>query len=115
MPTPVEIRLHRKSRKLEVSFDDGKRFEFSFEFLRVFSPSAEVRGHGSGQEVLQTGKQDVDITALEPVGQYAIQPHFSDGHDTGLYSWDYLYSLGVRRQELWNDYLRRLAEAGASR
>lgn len=100
---------------MEVSFDDGQRFEFSFEFLRVFSPSAEVRGHGIGQEVLQLGKRDVEITRVEPVGNYAIKPVFSDGHDSGLYSWDYLYDLGQNHDDLWQTYLLRLAEAGGSR
>jgi len=115
MPTPTEINLHSKSRRLEISFDDGRTFELSYEFLRVYSPSAEVRGHGPGQETLQTGKQEVDILAVEPVGQYAIQPRFSDGHDTGIYSWDYLYSLGRDRDRLWREYLDRLAAAGGKR
>ena len=114
-PIPTEIKLRQKSRVMEIEFSDGKRFELTFEFLRVYSPSAEVRGHGPGQEVLQIGKQDVDIVALEPVGSYAVQPTFSDGHDTGIYSWDYLYELGMNQAELWNDYLRRMKEAGASR
>jgi DUF971 family protein len=114
-PTPTEIKLHQKSRVLEVSFSDGSRFELPYEFLRVYSPSAEVRGHGPGQEVLQTGKKDVDILRLEPVGSYAVQPHFSDGHGTGIYSWDYLYDLGTNRQSLWRTYLERLEAAGAGR
>jgi DUF971 family protein len=114
-PTPTEIKLHQKSRVLEVSFSDGSRFELPYEFLRVYSPSAEVRGHGPGQEVLQTGKKDVDILKLEPVGSYAVQPHFSDGHGTGIYSWDYLYDLGTNRQSLWRTYLERLEAAGAGR
>jgi len=114
-PTPTEIKLHQKSRVLEVSFSDGSRFELPYEFLRVYSPSAEVRGHGPGQEVLQTGKKDVDILGLEPVGSYAVQPHFSDGHGTGIYSWDYLYDLGMNRQSLWRTYLERLEAAGAHR
>ena len=114
-PTPTEIRLHQKSRVLEVSFSDGNRFELSYEFLRVYSPSAEVRGHGPGQEVLQVGKKDVDILSLEPVGSYAVQQHFSDGHGTGIYSWDYLYDLGTNRQSLWQTYLKRLEAAGARR
>jgi DUF971 family protein len=113
--TPTEIKLHQKSRQMEISFADGKRFELSYEFLRVYSPSAEVRGHGPGQEVLQVGKQNVDITAIEPVGSYAVQPRFSDGHDTGLYSWDYLYELGLDRDQLWQQYLQRMQAAGASR
>lgn len=114
-PVPTEIKLHKLSRLMEVSFDDGKRFEYSFEFLRVYSPSAEVRGHGPGQEVLQLGKRDVDIVRVEPVGNYAIRPVFSDGHDSGLYSWDYLYEIGENRDDLWQTYLLRLAEAGGSR
>lgn len=115
IPTPTEIKLHQKSRVMEVSFSDGKTFRLSYEFLRVFSPSAEVRGHGPGQETLQAGKKDVDIVRLEPVGVYAVKPVFSDGHDSGLYSWDYLYSLGVNADALWQDYLQRLEAAGASR
>jgi DUF971 family protein len=114
-PAPSEIKLHQKSRVLEISFSDGRRFELSYEFLRVYSPSAEVRGHGPGQETLQTGKKDVDILSLEPVGSYAVQPHFSDGHATGIYSWDYLYELGVNREAMWQSYLERLKEAGAQR
>ena len=112
---PTEIKLHQKSRLLEITYSDGARFELSFEFLRVHSPSAEVRGHGPGQEVLQPGKKDVDIVTLEPVGSYAVQPRFSDGHDTGLYSWDYLYELGTEHDSLWQKYLERLRAAGASR
>ncbi len=104
-PQPTEIKLHQKSRVLEISFADGKTFKLPCEFLRVYSPSAEVRGHGPGQEVLQTGKKDVDIKELEPVGRYAIQPRFSDGHDTGIYSWDLLYDYGVRQDEMWKQYL----------
>ena len=114
-PTPTEILLHQKSRVLEVAFSDGKRFKLPCEFLRVYSPSAEVRGHGLGQEVLQVGKRDIEITELEPVGAYAVRPKFSDGHDTGIYSWDYLYTLGVNQDEMWRRYLQRIAEAGASR
>jgi DUF971 family protein len=114
-PTPTEIKLHQKSRVLEISFSDGSRFELPYEFLRVFSPSAEVRGHGPGQEVLQTGKKDVAILSLEPVGSYAVQPHFSDGHATGIYSWDYLYEIAVNRESMWRTYLERLAQAGAHR
>lgn len=114
-PIPTEIKLHQKSRVMEIAFSDGKAFRLPFEFLRVYSPSAEVRGHGPGQEVLQTGKMDVEITSVEPMGNYAIKPAFSDGHDTGIYSWDYLYELGVRQEELWADYLGRLDDAGASR
>ena len=114
-PTPTEILLHQKSRVLEIAFSDGKRFRLPCEFLRVYSPSAEVRGHGPGQEVLQVGKRDVEITELEPVGLYAVRPKFSDGHDTGIYSWDYLYTLGINQDEMWRRYLQRIAEAGASR
>ena len=112
---PTEIKLHQKSRMLEISFADGKTFQLPCEFLRVYSPSAEVRGHGPGQEVLQAGKRDVGITALEPSGSYAVTPAFSDGHSTGIYSWDYLYWLGQNRDTLWQQYLERLAAAGASR
>jgi len=114
-PTPTEIVLHQKSRVLEIAFSDGKRFRLACEFLRVYSPSAEVRGHGPGQEVLQVGKKDVEITELEPVGAYAVRPKFSDGHDTGIYSWDYFYTLGVNQDEMWRRYLERIDEAGASR
>jgi DUF971 family protein len=114
-PPPTEIKLHQKSRKMELVFSDGSRFELSYELLRVYSPSAEVRGHGPGQEVLQVGKRDVDITSLEPSGSYAVQPTFSDGHSTGIYSWDYLYWLGKNRETLWREYLERLGQAGASR
>jgi DUF971 family protein len=114
-PRPIDIRLHQVSRKLEIVFDDGSNFQLPCEFLRVYSPSAEVRGHGAGQEVLQVGKEDVNIVGIEPVGQYALKLTFSDGHDTGLYSWDYLYDLGVRLDELWHSYLDRLAAAGHTR
>jgi len=114
-PTPTEILLHQKSRVLEIAFSDGKRFRLSCEFLRVYSPSAEVRGHGPGQEVLQVGKKDVAINDLDPVGAYAVRPVFSDGHDTGIYSWDYLYTLGINQDEMWRRYLERIAEAGAAR
>ena len=114
-PAPTEIKLHQKSRKMELVFSDGSRFELSYELLRVYSPSAEVRGHGPGQEVLQVGKRDVDIPSLEPSGSYAVQPTFSDGHSTGIYSWDYLYWLGKNRETLWREYLERLERAGASR
>lgn len=114
-PRPSEIKLHQKSRVLEISFADGKIFKLPCEFLRVYSPSAEVRGHGSGQEVLQPGKKDVEITHIEPVGNYAIQLTFSDGHATGIYSWDLLYDYGLRQEELWQAYLKRLEQAGASR
>jgi DUF971 family protein len=114
-PRPTDIRLHQASRKLEIVFDDGAHFHLSCEFLRVYSPSAEVRGHGAGQEVLQVGKEDVNIVGIEPVGQYAVKLSFSDGHDTGLYSWDYLYDLGARQAELWQNYLDRLTAAGIQR
>jgi DUF971 family protein len=113
--TPVAITLHQKSRVLELEYEDGQRFRLPFEFLRVYSPSAEVKGHGPGQEVLQTGKRDVEIQSLEPVGAYAVQPVFSDGHNTGLYSWEYLYELGAGQEKLWQAYLKRLDQAGASR
>ena len=112
---PTEIKLHQKSRILEVSFEGGERFELSYEFLRVFTPSAEARGHGPGQEVLQVGKRDVAIDRVEAVGNYAIRPVFSDGHDSGLYSWDLLYNLGLNRDQLWQTYLDRLEKAHASR
>lgn len=115
MPVPTEVILHKQSRQLEIAFDDGARFHLPLEFLRVSTPSAEARGHGPGQEVLQIGKRDVSVTQLEAVGHYAIQPRFSDGHDTGIYSWDYLYHLGQHQDELWRDYLARLEAAGASR
>jgi len=114
-PRPTDIRLHQKSRQLEITFDNDAHFSLPCEFLRVYSPSAEVRGHGPGQDVLQTGKQEVNIVGIEPVGQYAIKLTFSDGHDTGLYSWDYLYDLGQRHSELWADYLTRLMAAGIKR
>jgi DUF971 family protein len=112
---PTTITLHQKSRVLEIAFADGKSFRLPYELLRVYSPSAEVKGHGPGQEVLQTGKRSVEIRSLEPVGSYAVQPIFSDGHTTGIYSWDYLYELGENQEKLWRDYLAQLAKAGASR
>ena len=114
-PHPTRIVVHRQSRVLEIEFDDGSHYRLPFEYLRVYSPSAEVRGHGPGQEVLQTGKREVDVLALEPIGNYAVQPRFSDGHATGLYSWDYLHWLGANQERLWADYLKRLEAAGASR
>jgi len=114
-PIPTEIKLHQQSKFMEVAFNDGSRFNLPFEFLRVFSPSAEVRGHGPGQEVLQVGKKNIDIKNIEPVGQYAVVLVFSDGHDSGIYSWDYLYDLGAKQDFYWNSYLRRMEEAGASR
>jgi DUF971 family protein len=112
---PTEIKLHQKSRVMEISFADGQAFRLPYEFLRVYSPSAEVRGHGPGQEVLQTGKRGIEIRSLEPVGSYAVQPVFSDGHSTGIYSWDYLYELGENQERFWREYLARLEAAGASR
>jgi DUF971 family protein len=114
-PQPVEIKLHQKSAILEVSFADGRAFRLPAEFLRVYSPSAEVRGHGPGQEVLQTGKRDVAIQAVEPVGNYAVQLRFSDGHDTGIYSWELLYDYGLRQESMWRNYLERMEQAGATR
>jgi DUF971 family protein len=114
-PVPTEVKLHQTSKVLELTFSDGHAFRLPYEFLRVYSPSAEVRGHGPGQETLQVGKKDVAITDVEPVGHYAIRPTFSDGHDTGIYSWEYLHDLGLRQSELWQRYLDRMAEAGASR
>jgi len=114
-PQPTAITVHGRSRVLEVGFANGETFRIPFELMRVYSPSAEVQGHGPGQEVLQTGKRAVELTALEPVGNYAVQPHFSDGHDSGIFSWDYLYFLGSQQAELWQKYEERLAKAGASR
>ena len=113
--TPVEIAVRKQSRVLDIAFDDGAVFSLPFELLRVYSPSAEVRGHGRGQEVLQTGKRDVLLTALDPVGNYAVQPHFSDGHNSGIYAWSYLYWLGAHQQALWEEYLQRLEAAGHTR
>ena len=112
---PTGITLHQKSRVLEIAFSDGRSFRLPFEYLRVYSPSAEVRGHGPGQEVLQVGKRAVEIRSLEPVGSYAVQPQFSDGHNTGIYAWDYLYELGENQEKLWAQYLDKLSAAGASR
>ncbi|GAB6042870.1 gamma-butyrobetaine hydroxylase family protein [Endothiovibrio diazotrophicus] len=114
-PKPTEIKLHKQSRTLEIAFDTGERFNMPAEYLRVYSPSAEVRGHGPGQEVQQLGKQDVEITHVEPVGQYAILLRFDDGHDTGIYSWDELHRLGANYEALWNSYLERLEAAGHKR
>jgi DUF971 family protein len=114
-PTPTDIVLHAKSRVLELQFSDGAHFKLPCELLRVYSPSAEVRGHGPGQEVLQTGKRNVNITAIEPVGNYALKLVFTDGHDTGLYSWDLLHDLGTHAEQLMANYLERLAQVGASR
>jgi len=114
-PLPTEIKLHQVSRLLEITFDDGKTFQLTCEFLRVHSPSAEVRGHGPGQETLQSGKKNVEIKTVEPVGNYAVQLAFSDGHNTGIYSWDILYDYGARQSELWQQYLERVEKAGVSR
>jgi DUF971 family protein len=114
-PTPLDITVHSQSKVLEVSFSDGAKFRIPFELMRVYSPSAEVQGHGPGQEVLQTGKRDVALAGLEPIGNYAVQPTFSDGHDTGLYSWEYLYFLGSEQAKLWADYEARLKAAGVDR
>ena len=114
-PTPVALTVHQQSRALEIAFDDGRSFRIPFELMRVFSPSAEVQGHGPGQETLQTGKRDVVVVAIEPVGHYAVKPTFSDGHDTGLFTWDYLYRLGAQQDELLAQYLERLAAAGLDR
>ncbi len=114
-PFPTDLKLHQHSRKLEVSFDDGSVFELPCEYLRVYSPSAEVRGHGPDQAVLQVGKENVNITAIEPVGNYAVKLVFDDGHDSGLYSWSYLHELGSRRAEYWARYLEALAAAGHER
>ena len=114
-PKPVEINLHQQSRILDVSFDDGSSFSLPVEYLRVFSPSAEVRGHGPGQEVLQVGKREVNISAIEPVGMYAVKFVFTDGHDTGIYSWEYLHDLGTKHDTNWKGYLARLAQAGKGR
>jgi DUF971 family protein len=112
---PTEIKLHQKSRILEVTFDDGSLFKLPCEYLRVYSPSAEVRGHGPGQEVLQLGKEKVNITNIEPVGTYAVVLHFDDGHNTGIYSWDYLHDLGVNQESNWKRYVERLEAAGHKR
>ncbi len=113
--TPTEIHLHQKSRMLEIAFDDGKRFKLSCEYLRVHSPSAEVAGHGPGEGVLQVGKEDVGINAIEQVGNYAVQLVFDDNHDTGIFSWEYLYELGIDQEQKWQRYLERLKEAGYQR
>lgn len=114
-PAPQNITVHSQSRVLEIDFSDGTSFRIPFELMRVYSPSAEVAGHGPGQEVLQTGKREVTLSGLEPVGNYAVQPSFSDGHDTGIYSWDYLYFLGSQQDKLWLDYNARLTAAGVDR
>lgn len=114
-PMPQALTVHSQSRVLEVSFADGANFRIPFELMRVYSPSAEVQGHGPGQETLQTGKRDVLLEALDPIGNYAVQPRFSDGHDTGIYSWDYLYFLGAQQERLWQDYTDRLKAATLDR
>jgi DUF971 family protein len=114
-PIPSEIKLHQKSRLLELGYENGERYTLDFEYLRVFTPSAEARGHGPGQETLQTGKRNVDIERIEPVGTYAVRLVFSDGHDSGLYSWDLLYNLGKHHDELWQEYLNQIEAQGLSR
>ena len=114
-PQPQDITVHGQSRLLEVSFANGEAFRIPFELMRIYSPSAEVQGHGPGQEVLQTGKRLVTLTDLEPVGNYAVKPIFSDGHDSGIFSWDYLYFLGTQQDDLWDAYAKRLQEAGVQR
>ncbi len=114
-PNPTEITVHQQSRVLEIAFSDGARFRIPFELMRVYSPSAEVMGHGPGQETLQHGKREVLVTAIEAVGHYAVRPEFSDGHSSGLFSWDYLYRLGSQQERLWADYEARLVAAGVSR
>ena len=114
-PAPTALTLHQASRVMEIGFDTGETFRLPFELLRVYSPSAEVQGHGPGQEVLQTGKREVGVTGLQQVGHYAVQPTFSDGHETGIFSWDYLYKLGSQQDTLWQRFLQRLEEAGMQR
>lgn len=114
-PMPTALTVHQASRVLEIAFDDGASFRIPFELMRVYSPSAEVQGHGPGQEVLQTGKREVGIDEIQSVGHYAVQPRFTDGHESGIFSWDYLYHLGRDQAELWARYEQRLAEAGMSR
>ena len=112
MPIPTELTVHQKSRLLDIAFDDGSAFSIPFELMRVYSPSAEVKGHGPGQETLQVGKREVGIKGVEPVGNYAVKPLFSDGHESGIFTWDYLYKLGSEQNALWQDYLGRLHAAG---
>ncbi|MDB5930321.1 MAG: hypothetical protein JWR60_2028 [Polaromonas sp.] len=114
-PTPTALTVHSQSRILEIAFSDGAAFRIPFELMRIYSPSAEVQGHGPGQEILQTGKREVDVVAMEPIGNYAVKPIFSDGHESGLYTWDYLYHLGADQSQLWDDYQRQLQAAGAER
>ena len=112
MANPLDLTVRQKSRVLEIAFDDGSAFSIPFELMRVYSPSAEVKGHGPGQEVLQVGKRDVNITGMEPVGNYAVKPLFNDGHESGIFTWDYLYKLGSEQQTMWQNYLDRLHAAG---
>ena len=114
-PTPTALTVHSQSRVLEITFSDGAEFKIPFELMRVYSPSAEVQGHGPGQEILQTGKREINIVELEPIGNYAVKPVFSDGHESGIFSWDYLYHLGFDQSRLWDDYNRRLEAAGEQR
>lgn len=114
-PTPTALTAHSQSRVLEVAFSDGAHFKIPFELMRIYSPSAEVQGHGPGQEILQTGKREVGLQALEPIGNYAVKPVFTDGHESGIFSWDYLYFLGSDQQRLWDDYNQRLTAAGVDR
>ncbi|MGH8853370.1 MAG: gamma-butyrobetaine hydroxylase-like domain-containing protein [Telluria sp.] len=112
MPNPTDLTVRQKSRVLEIAFDDGSAFSIPFELMRVYSPSAEVKGHGPGQEVLQVGKREVGITGVEPVGNYAVKPLFDDGHESGIFTWDYLYKLGSEQQAMWDHYMGRLHAAG---
>ena len=114
-PTPTALTVHSESRMLEIAFSDASVFKIPFELMRVYSPSAEVQGHGPGQEVLQTGKREVNVIELEPIGNYAVKPVFSDGHESGIFSWDYLHHLGLEQNRLWDDYNRRLLAAGVER
>ena len=114
-PTPTALTVHSQSRILEIAFSDGAQFRIPFELMRIYSPSAEVQGHGPGQEILQTGKREVNVVELEPIGNYAVKPVFSDGHESGLFTWDYLYHLGADQTQLWDDYERRLQAAGVAR